>query len=51
MEMLAIIVGSTGGVIAFCAVVGILVVRHVQSLGGAPRRLQSTCQVVQKVLC
>ncbi|CAK9110967.1 unnamed protein product [Durusdinium trenchii] len=30
MEMLAIIVGSTGGVIAFCAVVGILVVRHVQ---------------------
>ena len=32
MEMLAIIVGSTGGVIACCAVLGIMVVRHVQHL-------------------
>lgn len=30
MQMLAIIVGSTGGVIACCAVLGIMVVRHVQ---------------------
>ena len=33
MQMLAIIVGSTGGVIACCAVLGIMVVRHVQPLG------------------
>ena len=33
MEMLAIIVGSTGGVIACCAVLGIMLVRHVQPFG------------------
>ncbi len=33
MQMLAIIVGSTGGVIACCAVLGIMLVRHVQPFG------------------
>ena len=32
-RMLAIIVGSTGGVIALCAILGIAVVRHVQTPG------------------
>ena len=33
MEMLGIIVGITGAVILYCALLGIAAVRHIQSLG------------------